>query len=145
MPAWVAAAFNALSIPPSSSTKPRSLAIAPVHTPVSYTHLCQYGTDVLGRGDDTSGCVQPAPERVQNEFCNGLVQARRTCSPVSYTHLDVYKRQIIQDACATKDLEFQGVKVEAEKVQAIFLAALTPFYATIISTDEYIKSCLTTL
>ena len=47
--------------------------------------------------------------------------------------------------CATKDLEFQGFKVEAEKVQAVFLAALTPFYATIISTDEYIKSCLTTL
>ena len=56
-----------------------------------------------------------------------------------------YKCTIIQDACATKDLEFQGFKVEAEKVQAIFLAALTPFYATIISTDEYIKSCLTTL
>lgn len=56
-----------------------------------------------------------------------------------------YKCTIIQDACATKDLEFQGFKVEAEKVQAVFLAALTPFYATIISTDEYIKSCLTTL
>lgn len=43
----------------------------------------------------------------------------------------------------TKALEFQDFKVEAEKVQAVFLAALTPFYATVKSTDEYIKSCLT--
>ncbi len=54
-----------------------------------------------------------------------------------------YKCTIIQDACATKALEFQDFKVEAEKVQAVFLAALTPFYATVKSTDEYIKSCLT--
>ena len=26
----------------------------------------QYGTDVLGRGDNTGGRIQPAPERVQN-------------------------------------------------------------------------------
>ena len=52
-----------------------------------------------------------------------------------------YTCTLIQDACATKDLEFQGCKVEAEKAQAAFLAALTPFYATIISTDEYIKTC----
>lgn len=54
-----------------------------------------------------------------------------------------YKCTIMQDTCATKDLEFNGTKVEAEKVQAAFLAALTPFYATVTSTGEYIKSCLT--
>lgn len=54
-----------------------------------------------------------------------------------------YKCTVIQDGCATKDLEFNGTKIEAEKVQAAFFAALTPFYATVTSTGEYIKSCLT--
>ena len=57
----------------------------------------QYSTDVLGRGDNTSGCVQPAPERVQNEFCNGLVQARRTCSPVFRPALYGIEPEIVQD------------------------------------------------
>ena len=53
-----------------------------------------------------------------------------------------YKCTIMYDTCATKDLEFNGSKVKAEKVQATFFAALTPFYATVTSTREYIKSCL---
>ena len=57
----------------------------------------QYGTDVLGRGDDTSGCVQPAPERVQNEFRNGLVQARRIRSPVFRPALYGIEPEILQD------------------------------------------------
>ena len=57
----------------------------------------QYGTDVVGRGDNTSGRIQPAPERVQNEFCNGLVQARRTCSPVFRPALYGVEPEIVQD------------------------------------------------
>ena len=54
-----------------------------------------------------------------------------------------YNCTIIQDACATKDLELNGIMVKARQVQIAFLAALTPFYATVISVEEYIKSCLT--
>lgn len=50
-----------------------------------------------------------------------------------------YKCIVIHDACATKDLEFQGVNVEAEKVQTAFLAALTPFYSVLASAEEYSK------
>lgn len=46
---------------------------------------------------------------------------------------------VAHDACATKDMEFNGIKVEASKVQAAFLAALSPYYATIYSTDTLIK------
>ena len=57
----------------------------------------EYNVVILGRGDDTSGCVQPAPERAQNEFCNGLVQARRTCSPVFRPALYGIEPEIVQD------------------------------------------------
>lgn len=50
-----------------------------------------------------------------------------------------YKCIVIQDACATKKLEFQGTNVEAEKVQTAFLAALTPFYSVIVSTEDLVS------
>lgn len=53
-----------------------------------------------------------------------------------------YNCTIMQDACATKSLEFNGLMIEAWQIQASFLAALVPFYATIVSVDEYINSCL---
>ena len=103
--------------------------------------------------------IKHSPNSFYQTELNNLLQSKNITDVVicgMMTHMCVdatvrtakdlgYKCTIIQDACATKDLEFQGFKVEAEKVQAVFLAALTPFYATIISTDEYIKSCLTTL
>ena len=57
----------------------------------------QYGTDVLGRGDNTSGCVQPAPERVQDKFRNGLVQVRRIRSSVFRPALYGIEPEIVQD------------------------------------------------
>jgi len=44
---------------------------------------------------------------------------------------------LIGDACATKDLEINGRIVKAEDVQNSFLAALTYFYATVKTTEEY--------
>ena len=43
---------------------------------------------------------------------------------------------VAHDACATKDLTFNGVTVPAQHVQASFLAALASVYAQIKSTDE---------
>ena len=45
---------------------------------------------------------------------------------------------VIADACATRDLEFNGVKVEAQKVHASFMAALSSPYAKVISASEFI-------
>jgi nicotinamidase-related amidase len=46
--------------------------------------------------------------------------------------------KLISDACATKDLEINGDKVEAANVQNAFLAALNSTYARVISTFDYL-------
>jgi nicotinamidase-related amidase len=46
---------------------------------------------------------------------------------------------VIGDACATKDLEINGQKVNAKEVQNSFLAALGYFYAAVTTTKEYLS------
>ncbi len=45
---------------------------------------------------------------------------------------------VIGDACATRDLEFEGKTVAAADVHAAFLAALNFFYAEMKTTQDYI-------
>ena len=49
-----------------------------------------------------------------------------------------YRTTVLHDACATLDLEFDGVKVPAAHVHAAFMAALKFGYAPVISTAEYL-------
>lgn len=49
-----------------------------------------------------------------------------------------YEVTVIHDACATRDLEFNGTTVPAEQVHAAFMAALAFAYAKVVSTDEYL-------
>ncbi len=49
-----------------------------------------------------------------------------------------YECTVIADACATKNLEFNGMTVNANAVQASFMTALSSAYAKVISTEEYI-------
>ncbi|HVJ43891.1 MAG TPA: cysteine hydrolase family protein [Dongiaceae bacterium] len=51
-----------------------------------------------------------------------------------------YKTTVIHDACATLDLEFNGVKVPAAQVHAGFMAALGFAYATMKSTDAFLAA-----
>lgn len=51
-----------------------------------------------------------------------------------------YKATVVHDACASRDLEFNGVKVPAAHVHAAFMAALGFGYAGVVSTDEYLAS-----
>lgn len=51
-----------------------------------------------------------------------------------------YTCTVIGDACATKDLELNNVRVNAREVQTAFLAALHPYYAVITQTDQYLSS-----
>lgn len=52
-----------------------------------------------------------------------------------------YRTTVLHDACATLDLEFNGVKVPAAQVHAAFMAALAFGYASVVSTADYLKIC----
>lgn len=49
-----------------------------------------------------------------------------------------YSCTVISDACATRDLQFNGEKVKASEVQTAFLAALNGTFANVVSTGQYL-------
>ncbi|MEN0108918.1 MAG: cysteine hydrolase family protein [Pseudomonas sp.] len=49
-----------------------------------------------------------------------------------------YDTTVIHDACATLDLEFNGVTVPAAQVHAAFMAAFAFGYAAVVSTAEFL-------
>ena|SRR6187402_1684682 len=51
-----------------------------------------------------------------------------------------YATTVIHDACATRDLSFDGVDVPAHMVHAAFMAALAFGYAKVISTNAYVSA-----
>ncbi|HXR02148.1 MAG TPA: cysteine hydrolase family protein [Pseudomonas sp.] len=50
-----------------------------------------------------------------------------------------YKVKVIHDACASRDLEFNGTTVPAAQVHAAFMSALGFAYAQVISTDTLLN------
>ncbi|WP_028580898.1 cysteine hydrolase family protein [Desulfogranum japonicum] len=51
-----------------------------------------------------------------------------------------FQCRVVFDACATRDLEFNGQVVKATDVQAAFMAALSFPFAQVISTEEYLNA-----
>lgn len=49
-----------------------------------------------------------------------------------------YKTVTVHDACATRDLEFNGVTAPATQVHAALMAALAFMYGEVIGTDEFL-------
>ena len=49
-----------------------------------------------------------------------------------------YGVTVIHDACASRDLEFNGLTVPAAQVHAAFMSALGFAYASVVSTDEFL-------
>ncbi len=49
-----------------------------------------------------------------------------------------YKTTTIHDACATLDLNFNGITTPAEQVHAAMMAALSFGYGDVISTDTFL-------
>jgi nicotinamidase-related amidase len=49
-----------------------------------------------------------------------------------------YGTTVIHDACATLDVDFNGVKVPAAQVHAAFMRGLADGYGAVKSTDEYL-------
>ena len=50
-----------------------------------------------------------------------------------------YAVTVIHDACASRDLEFNGLTVPAAHVHAAFMSALGFAYASVVSTDEFLQ------
>jgi len=51
-----------------------------------------------------------------------------------------YKVTVIHDACATRDLTFNGATVPAAQVHAAFMAALASSYAAVVSTADHLAA-----
>jgi nicotinamidase-related amidase len=51
-----------------------------------------------------------------------------------------FNNTVIHDACATLDLEFNGILVPAEQVHATQMAALAFAYADVVSAETYLKN-----
>ena len=51
-----------------------------------------------------------------------------------------YNVSVLHDACASRDLAFNGVNVPAAQVHAAYMAALAFGYAKVISTEEWLAA-----
>ncbi|WP_339530100.1 cysteine hydrolase family protein [Pseudomonas mucidolens] len=51
-----------------------------------------------------------------------------------------YKVTVIHDACATRDLEFNGVTIPAAQVHGAYMAALAFGYASVVAADEFLTA-----
>ena len=51
-----------------------------------------------------------------------------------------YTCKVIYDACATRDLEFEGKIVKAPEVQTAFMASLKAAFAEVLTTKEFLKT-----
>lgn len=47
---------------------------------------------------------------------------------------------LVHDACATRDLRFEGVDVPAQQVQAAYMAALGPSFAQVVATQSLLSA-----
>ena len=53
-----------------------------------------------------------------------------------------YNVTVVEDACASRDLEFKGNKIPAEEVHAAYMSALGFAYATVVETDTYLSTAV---
>lgn len=104
---------------------------------------------------------QPAETVVQKHFPNSfretnLLQILKNaevgevvvCGAMSHMCIDATTRAafdyglsciVVADACATRNLEYKGVLVEADKVHAAFMAALAVPYAKVLAASDFIR------
>lgn len=115
--------------------------------------------DSEGAAIHQSVTPQPGETVVQKHFPNSFretnllevlrsegVDAVVICGAMSHMCIDATTRAafdyglnctVVEDACATRNLEYRGVLVEAEKVHAAFMAALAAPYARIVTAGEF--------
>ncbi len=82
-------------------------------------------------------------ESLQEAWIEGLV----ICGAMSHMCIDATTRaacdyglqcQVIHDACASRNLVFEGIEVPASQVHAAFMAALRARYAKVLSLEEFL-------
>ena len=69
--------------------------------PVSYTHLLKGIVEqaLAGKCESENNEVRAALQEWLDNYADGEGSKAATAKPVSYTHLDVYKRQVIGSLC----------------------------------------------
>lgn len=112
-------------------------------------------------GSDIHDCIKPLVEEqvIQKHYPNsfretGLLEELKKqavekvviCGAMSHMCIDATTRAafdlgfdctVIQDACATRDLEFGGQTIAAGQVHGSFMAALGSAYARVVSAGEF--------
>ena len=116
------------------------------------------------RGVAIHDCIQPHSEEpvIQKFYPNSfretplLDELRQSeieqlviCGAMSHMCIDAtvraafdlgFKCQLIEDACATRDLEFGGRTIDARQVHGAFMAALGSAYAEVLALAEFKSS-----
>ncbi len=106
-------------------------------------------------------CIKPEPDEIviQKHYPNSFretslleelekqdVKKVVICGAMSHMCIDATTRAaadhcfectVVHDACATRDLEFSGSKINAADVHGSFMAALGAAYAQVVSLSEY--------
>ena len=82
-------------------------------------------------------------------FCRAGIEDLLICGAMSHMCIDATTRaafdyglrcQVIHDACATRNLVFEGLEVPAAQVHAAFMAALQARYAQVLSLEEFLAT-----
>lgn len=116
------------------------------------THGCEIHSDVTPTNDEPV-LVKHFPSAFRGTELEEMLKSRGVseviiCGAMTHMCIDTstraafdlgYKCHVIADACATKDLIFNGETVKAKDVQNAFMAALSVPFATISSTQEYLQ------
>ena len=86
---------------------------------------------------------------LKDELALAGVEHLVVCGAMSHMCIDATTRAaadlgftctVVENACATRDIEFKGQKVAAQQVHGAFMAALGAAYAAVMSTDEFLTS-----
>jgi nicotinamidase-related amidase len=112
-------------------------------------------------GAEIHDCIRPLSEEqvIQKHYPNSFretnlleelkkqaVEKVVVCGAMSHMCIDATTRAafdlgfdctVIQDACATRDLEFGGQAITAEQVHGSFMAALGSAYARVVLLEEF--------
>ena len=115
-------------------------------------------------GAELHESIKPLPEEtlIQKKFPNSFrdtkllkelrnvgVEQVVICGAMSHMCIDATTRAatdfgysciVVHDACATKNLEFGGIKILAEDVHGSFMAALGSAYARVLSFKEFLSN-----
>ncbi len=113
-------------------------------------------------GAETHSLVRPLQEElvIEKHFPNSfretelLVQCRQDkvssliiCGAMSHMCIDATTRAafdlgfactVVEDACATRNLVFNGKEISSEDVHSAFMAALGAVYARVVSLDDFV-------